>query len=729
MYTIDKLKVTYSNKKIKADAESFERLDQGFARDKDGVFYKGKRQSKLDPLSLRILSPSFVSDDSCVWFVTERTIKPTKASPSSFVALGFAYGKDQQTGFYMDKAIRGSDPATLRPLTDGVAMDSNSVYASNRSVLKASLDPSSAQAHRDGTDIFIWDAQGVWYSVHDWKAKALPEADASKFRVLSKCYASDLQRLYYGQDIVEGVDPNLVEVRDEELELLVAGDTVVWKGKVLEDCDPGTLGYFGDFLFDHKGVFHAQTPFARFAEVESPDPEECLSQAIAYHYRLVSGCYPIGSRPQDDELPQVAPPPFQVSLEGCRVLLESGALSLSGSLDNLWTLASQLWTHKQYGECFLRFIHQTGVSYPEGDFQQRRGLKHSGPELLALARKHCQESLTSLTRMAERSISWQNLAPYLSASNHQALQANSYRRNPSKVTTNLARARELLKLGALGSESALERFQTASELYGLAQETDKVSLFLKDLAPAISQQCQQEECASIRLQWLSVLDMLMARVITKADMGGEALYEQARPYLERLLEERFNLDLNLARLLEAQRFLGENSSETEERLRELVGPNRMSAIWSGLHTDYPNLSMWLWSSEVRVLKHKSPAEKKRVLANLRVRFEADIVEWNSPYVVGDLLCDLEDIAQSVGDHTWDLTWDQAHYTRMSRVQYLMEEMSYTIQGFKTDDQGFWLEGWPLGRRVEAKVGGESLPAYLGMRSPWPDGKPGPVEYS
>jgi len=139
--------------------------------------------------------------------------------------------------------------------------------------------------------------------------------------------------------------------------------------------------------------------------------------------------------------------------------------------------------------------------------------------------------------------------------------------------------------------------------------------------------------------------------------------------------------------------------------------------------------MWLWSSEVRVLKHKSPAEKKRVLANLRVRFEADIVEWNSPYVVGDLLCDLEDIAQSVGDHTWDLTWDQAHYTRMSRVQYLMEEMSYTIQGFKTDDQGFWLEGWPLGRRVEAKVGGESLPAYLGMRSPWPDGKPGPVEYS
>lgn len=183
----------------KLDKNSFQTLDDKYAKDKNGVYFcylDGCSLLDRDPETFVILNISYQKDKNSVYFGSE---KLAGADPNSFVILPEVFGKDSNHAFYGQKEITNANLDAFQVLNNKFSKDSQHVFYEDGIV--TDLD---AKTFSILSDNYAKDKTGVYYCQNYCKYfNPLSE----NFKVLSDGYAKNTTEIFYnGVKIIEA-DP------------------------------------------------------------------------------------------------------------------------------------------------------------------------------------------------------------------------------------------------------------------------------------------------------------------------------------------------------------------------------------------------------------------------------------------------------------------------------------------------------------------------------------------
>lgn len=207
-----------------------------FARDKDYLYWEGKRFEGVDPNTLVILGRGFVKDKDAVYFYW-RKLEGSDGATFEFLWSGFArdknfvyrnnpepeifkgvdpatfekiddnYLKDKNSVYYRQEKIEGSDSLTFELLSSSYAKDKNNVYMGGKRIKYADPKTFSFLIHpyqKDGYNSFSKDKNNVYFS-----GEIVVGADPETFEFVGNQYMKDKNTVYYnnGRNKLVGADP------------------------------------------------------------------------------------------------------------------------------------------------------------------------------------------------------------------------------------------------------------------------------------------------------------------------------------------------------------------------------------------------------------------------------------------------------------------------------------------------------------------------------------------
>jgi hypothetical protein len=271
------------------------------------------------------------------------------------------------------------------------------------------------------------------------------------------------------------------------------------------------------------------------------------------------------------------------------------------------------------------------------------------------------------------------------------------------VTTNLARVKELLGEGVLECKQPMLRLRATHELYGLILACDKTDALFQLLIEPITGLVRAESEIELCPQWLALLDLLIAKIWVQELQYGLPV----GPPLTLLVERRFNLDLNLARLWEATG----RTEPLDQQIQNLLGQRPLSALWGGLNSDFPSWWCWKMAAELRCLRILE-GDRQEFLE----RFWRELGRNGTAAFVAEMLCELEDWLSDLSLPA--LEWpEEEFYLRVDRVAYLVEQAPLRDLNWVQEEQGIRLQGWPWGRALEVELDGKVQTAFVGQWLP------------
>ena len=153
---------------------------------------------------------------------------------------GFIYNKDYMIYQTCDTAVTFyPDRKTfqIKKWNYGFAVDKNGVYYQGQFIkvdttgfkILASREIKEIEGYVHGIDSYYWRTNGGVF----FGTKRLSVSDPQTFEALTYCYFRDKNHVYYYDQIIEGVTPNLVNEELSRGELLNEGKNVYYKGKRL----------------------------------------------------------------------------------------------------------------------------------------------------------------------------------------------------------------------------------------------------------------------------------------------------------------------------------------------------------------------------------------------------------------------------------------------------------------------------------------------------------------
>ncbi len=195
-YSTDKTSVYYYGGRITdARPESFRPLTEMqtdnvntavFWRDENGIYYNGKRIKNCDA--------------------------------NSFELINNLYARDNRHVYFTDRVLDGAEPASFHLLSEGIGTDGKAIYVSvKRSATMADLDSLTMMDGQHG--YFYRDRNNVYlvFMMQDEPFVKADGADPDTFTILERSHARDKNHVYFfgsyqgkGQRFVklEGADPN-----------------------------------------------------------------------------------------------------------------------------------------------------------------------------------------------------------------------------------------------------------------------------------------------------------------------------------------------------------------------------------------------------------------------------------------------------------------------------------------------------------------------------------------
>lgn len=124
---------------LDADADSFQPINENFGKDKNGVFWRGKRQ-KVDFKTFEIDAIGVVKDKNHIYKTNGKKYDMLEvvedADPKTYQLLdpvakeynGSNWFKDANAVYYKNKKVK-ADPKTFKPINNSIAVDANYIYA------------------------------------------------------------------------------------------------------------------------------------------------------------------------------------------------------------------------------------------------------------------------------------------------------------------------------------------------------------------------------------------------------------------------------------------------------------------------------------------------------------------------------------------------------------------------------------------------------------------------
>jgi hypothetical protein len=213
-----------------ADAESFEILNQRYAKDKSIVYFDGEVIPGCDPATLTLLSDkSLYSRDADAVFHARRKIS---SNPDHFRVMG-AYAADHEYVWdVLGNVIQGADALTfegLEPIQWG--RDAYRVYHNGKMLRGADADTFTPQSAFFGKD----NHYGFFEN------NFIPDSDPASFKVVAHLYAADQNYVYYRNEILLYADPSTFEPVDDGKVYGKDARRVFYQHQEVEGADPETF--------------------------------------------------------------------------------------------------------------------------------------------------------------------------------------------------------------------------------------------------------------------------------------------------------------------------------------------------------------------------------------------------------------------------------------------------------------------------------------------------------
>jgi len=185
-----------------------------YARDKDTLYWEGKKFDGVDPDTFAILGRGFVKDKTAVYFQWQ---KLEGSDPGTFEFLWSGFARDKNFVYRNNprpEIFEGVDPATFEKIDDNYLKDKNAVYYRQEKI--EGSDP--ATFYFLSMEGYIGKDPGARVYAADWNAvyyngKAIAGADPETFEFLSNGWSKDKNAIYrYDGTRIYGIDPATIEI-------------------------------------------------------------------------------------------------------------------------------------------------------------------------------------------------------------------------------------------------------------------------------------------------------------------------------------------------------------------------------------------------------------------------------------------------------------------------------------------------------------------------------------
>lgn len=212
-----------------ADADSFEVLDGGFARDRGAVYLDGRALPDADPASFELLDRAGYAKDARQVYARDRVIS---SDPEHFELLGGDLSRDRAAVYWPDGSVLSDDPEHFEIISNAerylFTRDKKRVHVNGNPI--AGADP---QSYRVLGEAYGTDRDGAFYF-----DGPIADADFASLRHLEGAYAVDVRRAYWMGKEIRGATPAGFRVLNAAFECSADGDEAFYRDGVIADVDP-----------------------------------------------------------------------------------------------------------------------------------------------------------------------------------------------------------------------------------------------------------------------------------------------------------------------------------------------------------------------------------------------------------------------------------------------------------------------------------------------------------
>lgn len=206
---------------IAAGHEDIRQINDRFAKSRDRVWYRIWPIPSADPKSFQPLDDNYARDGMRAWYMATyrdsqdyftsrrlRLVPLFQADPASLRVLEQRYAADSGQVYYEGLEIRGADPATFEPLTEGFARDKTRGYHQFVYPVPLSHGPTFEVVGKS----YAKDREHVYFvsrrpdgAPH---AERVLDADPATFQAFPYDYAKDASHIYFESQALKGEPGN-----------------------------------------------------------------------------------------------------------------------------------------------------------------------------------------------------------------------------------------------------------------------------------------------------------------------------------------------------------------------------------------------------------------------------------------------------------------------------------------------------------------------------------------
>ncbi len=216
-----------------ADVQTFQILDEIFARDKSRVYFDGVPIPNADAPSFQLLTVSFFAKDKNHVYEADKIFSD---DPAHFEFLNdrFNLSRDSQA-VYWGKKIISTDPTHFVI----IAIDNNSIFTKDQKTVQLNGNPipdANPQTFKHLQDVYARDDQHIFHLY-----KTIADADIDTFTIIEPEYSRDARHVFFGERTIANADPKSFRVLNAKQRCAADQQHAYFEDRIIPNVDPSTI--------------------------------------------------------------------------------------------------------------------------------------------------------------------------------------------------------------------------------------------------------------------------------------------------------------------------------------------------------------------------------------------------------------------------------------------------------------------------------------------------------
>ena len=222
IFTDGKNVYLYGEKKEEIDLQTLKFFDDNssYFFDKNNIYFQGDKLENADFKSFKIMELNFSKDKNNVYAGNEK-IDGADAKTFEVIDTYAGFARDKNYLYYSNERIKNSDPYTFQRINEHLVRDKNQFYSNDGTVLN--VDGKSFQIVKDyEKDYFMYakDKNKAYYinfmDGKDEMVKELKGLNPKNFKVLNRYYTKDDKKVYFSKEYADIQELQNVDVKSFE---------------------------------------------------------------------------------------------------------------------------------------------------------------------------------------------------------------------------------------------------------------------------------------------------------------------------------------------------------------------------------------------------------------------------------------------------------------------------------------------------------------------------------